>query len=271
MAKKQTTHETSIHIRDAVETLSAIADIDFNSDIGVARKHRIVIQDKEIPYHSVHWLSDGEVTTTIRAVRENFKTVLNYIRVFYKRRLTTGNLEDANAIEGIKNIMLLVGEAAKKLDRYTDLFKKHKMGSVRNVREFKQLENFYLKKIVKAEEERATITELFSEKATPIREKTETKLSGKQKTRARLKVTRIDLDSVKKDTEYELFYLRKQDGKRYFDEKLLRNIKLICDFSRRLPANTREDHLTKLPMWEDQISQVDACNIRTAAHQEIEV
>ena len=53
----------------------------------------------------------------------------------------------------------------------------------------------------------------------------------------------IDLESVKKDTEYELFFLRKEDGTRFFSPRLIRNVKLVSDFEGYLREGNTEDPL----------------------------
>ena len=42
--------------------------------------------------------------------------------------------------------MVLVGEAAKKLDKYIELFQKINVRSVTELREYKQLQEFYFSK-----------------------------------------------------------------------------------------------------------------------------
>lgn len=270
MAKKNLDKEIDMDIVEAVETLSSIADLDFETDIGVTKKHKLVIQDQEVGYKTVHWMMEGDIPTTVRAVRDTFRTVLNYIRRFYRREYVEGGSQDLESLEGIKNIMVLVGEAAKKLDRYTGLFKQHKVGSVRKVREFQQLQNFYLNKIAQEGDERKDINKLFKERIVPISEKGVEKLRKKKKRDTGPKFTYVDMDAVKRDTDYELFYLRKDEGVRFFDERLLRNMKLVSDFGERFGHPTGEDALSKTPIWEDKGYHVTALNIMESAHTEIE-
>jgi len=71
----------------------------------------------------------------------------------------------------------------------------------------------------------------------------------------------IDLESVKRDTEYELFYLKKEDGTRFFNPRLIRNIKLVCDSGESIEGGMESDPLSKINIWQDHMMQVAAKNI----------
>src|SRR5206468_177198 len=62
----------------------------------------------------------------------------------------------------------------------------------------------------------------------------------------------VDLETVKKDTEYELFFIRKEDGSRFFSPRLLRNIKLVCDFGSYFGERKELDPLEHIRQWYDR-------------------
>jgi hypothetical protein len=66
---------------------------------------------------------------------------------------------------------------------------------------------------------------------------------------------------VKKDTEYELFFLRKEDGSRFFNPRLIRNIKLVCDFGDYFGSEKSEDPFKELECWNDRYIQSCASTI----------
>lgn len=255
---------TALTLVEAVETLSSIADLQFDREVGISQQHNLNINDKELTYHTVHWLHEQGADGTINIVKETFRVILNYLQNFYKNEYS--HITDTKAIEGIKTIMVLVGEAAKKLDKYTTLFDKTKKQSVTNLREFKQLQEFYLTRVAKKIDE-GTISKWILALARKGAER-ETKI-GSFKTQ-NTKHVFMDLESVKKDTEYELFFLRKEDGTRFFSPRLIRNIKLINDFGTYLGEEKEEDPLISVTEWQDKTALTCAKNIIRSTRTYIE-
>lgn len=245
MASRSHTHLSLI---EAVETLSQIADLDFDQDIGIVQKHEVFLDNQPINYKTVHWLHNKDATATISLVKETFRVILHYLRQFYISDYQA--IVNTETADEIRTIMVLVGEAAKKLDRYTALFHQAQENSITESKEYRQLQEFYFSKIARKIEEGALsgwIQSLEINKK-PI------KLRALVKTEAMPPTKRvfIDLETVKKDTEYELFFIRKEDGSRFFSPRLLRNIKLVCDFGKYFGEHQGVDPLAHLDQWYDR-------------------
>ena len=250
-------NKTNISLVDAVETLSNIADLELEREIGVTQKHDLIIQGKSVTYRTVHWLEKVDPVMTMDRVKDIFRVVLNYLHNFYKQEYRyVGNKK---ALEGVKAIMVLVGEAAKKLDRYTTLFQGKKAKSVVNLKEYKELQEFYLTRIARKIDEGTLGKWILGLTKVALARKKIAKLVGKKTTNT--KRVFIDLDSVKKDTEYELFYLRKEDGNRFFSPRLIRNVKLVCDFGQYFGARKGDDPLASVQIWQDRLHHDTAENI----------
>ena len=72
----------------------------------------------------------------------------------------------------------------------------------------------------------------------------------------------VDLETVKKDADYELFFLRKEDGTRFYSPRLIRNIKLVCNFGDYFGAQRKvEDPLEDLPRWLERGFQASAAKM----------
>lgn len=253
MGKRTRHEETGLSIVEAVETLSSIADLELDKGVGITQTHHVLIQGRDVSYRIVHWLNNEGSGPTIDMVRDVFRVILDYLRNFYKKEY--GYITDQQTIEGIKTVMVLVGEAAKKLDKYAAYFKSCDCGSTTDLKEYKQLQEFYHKKInrkidegvlgrwILALTQRATLLER------PI--KVDRKLR-------QTKHVFIDLESVKKDTEYELFFMRKEDGCRFFSPRLIRNIKLVCDFGDYFNTKEDEDPCLEVRLWQDKYAQASA-------------
>ena len=266
---KKKVDKKDLSIVEAVETLSNIADLDFDADIGVTQSHKLVIQDREFEYHTVHWLAEGDVDDTITAVRNTFRVILNYLKGFYQ----TGRQysEDSKTFEGIKNIMFLVGEAAKKLDRYTDLFKEHQLRSVTNLPEFKDLRKLYYNKIATEEGEQRQIDRLFHKKVSPLTPKGLKAYAQRKRLKNDPQWIFVDLDAVKKDRDYELMYLRKKEGHTFYNNRLLRNIKLVCDFEETFGKSSKKEGPFQLTgVWSDTLLNTTAQNILSVVSREMD-
>lgn len=239
----------------AVETLSSIAELQFDREVGIAEEHDLTINDKELTYHTVHWLHTKEGDKPIGVVREIFRVVLNYLQDFYKNEYSS--ITDAKVVENIKTIMILVGEAAKKLDKYAGFLDRAKGQSITHLKEYKQLQEFYLTQVAKKIDE-GTISKWIMALS---RKGIEREAKFNIYKRENIKHVFIDLEAVKKDTEYELFFLKKEDGTRFFSPRLVRNIKLINDFGNYLGEEKGENPLINVEEWQDKTAHMCAKNI----------
>lgn len=247
--------EGSLSLVEAVETLSNIADMDLDKEVGIAKIHNFVMGDENVSYRTIHWLHKNNTDETIGFVKEVFKVVLNYLKNFYRNDYTL--VTDNKTLDGIKTIMVLVGEAAKKIDKYTQLFHEQHVQSVTELREYKQLQDFYLRKISRTIDEGVLGKWLLA-----LTEKTLTHKKIKLAATPKGFSTRhvfVDFESVKKDTEYELFILRKEDGSRFFNSRIIRNIKLICDFGNYF--GHEKDPLVDIEIWKDRQAENSAQSI----------
>lgn len=254
---------------EAVETLSNIADLEFDQDIGIRQSHEYTIQNKPLTFHTVHWLHHNDADITVSMVKETFRVILDYLRRFYQKDFAS--IYDPQAIEGIKAIMVLVGEAAKKLDKYTALFHKAHPKSVTELKEYKKLQEFYFNRIDRKIDEGVLgkwILALSQKDRSEKKLHQKVKLEGKASSQT--KHIFIDLESVKKDSEYELFFLRKDDGARFFSPRLIRNIKLVSNFGDYFAEDGQDDPLLDMAIWLDRLMHASAINIAKACRKSIE-
>lgn len=246
----------NLSIIEAVETLSNIADLDLNRDIGIAEKHELILDNEKINYKTVHWLHKQDADATINLIKGTFRVILHYLKHFYILDYKT--IQDTQTLENIKAIMVLVGEAAKKLDKYTELFRQTHDKSVTEFKEYRQLQEFYLSKIARRIDE-GTLSQWIL--GLELNKKSPSTRQLKREVIPSTKRIFVDLESVKRDIEYELFFIRKEDGSRFFSPRLLRNMKLVCDFGNYFGLNQATDPLANFKQWFDRISYLSARNI----------
>jgi hypothetical protein len=255
-------HEGStLTIVEAVETLSRIADMNLEHGVGFVKESERSTEPTpmSLTYRTVELIPSGDPENTVKEVRETFRVILNYLHNFYEKEYHY--VADPEINEGIKTIMVLVGEAAKKLDKYTTLFHHHKAVSVTELKEYKRLQEFYLTRISHKVDEGMLgkwILALTNRMTPPPQKPSKVTLKPKSLT----KHVFVDLDGVKKDSEYELFFIRKEDGTRFFNPRVIRNIKLVCDFGDYFTERKKEDDpLESLNAWQDHFAHVLAKQI----------
>ncbi|ADI38044.1 putative uncharacterized protein [Waddlia chondrophila 2032/99] len=261
MPNKQYDKQNYLSILDAVETLSSIVDIDFEREIEVANDEEIKEQDEMVTAHTMHWLETEDRQNTVKHIKETFHVVHEYLKDFYEHEYSY--VSKPKVMEGVKTIMVLVGEAAKKLDKFTTLFKETKERSVKNLKEYRDLQEFYLTRIARKIDE-GILGKWILELTKGSMAKRKAKAELKAKPMISVKHVFIDMESVKNDTEYELFFLRKEDGSRFFNPRLIRNIKLTADFGQKIRSKKSSDPLEQINIWQDHLIHVAARNILQA-------
>jgi hypothetical protein len=239
---------------EAVETLSNIAELDLDQEIGLLHRKR---EKGGETLKTVEWLNREERQKGLHEIKQVYNAVLYYLRNFYQKEYVA--IRDEETLDRIKTIMVLVGEAAKKIDKYErQLFKGREIRSITHSREYKELTEFYQKRVSRTIDE-GTLGKwlwVITQKAWAKKPK------GKWAERIpESEHVYIDLESVKKDTEYELFCIRKQDGSRFFSPGIIRNLRLVSDFGTLFSEEKKEDRLSDFPIWRDRICHQSARHI----------
>ena len=251
MAKKKAKKDQEMSIMDAVDNLSGMAEL----DVAAPKEGEAVGVKKNL--HKLKELEEEEKEETLSTVKGTFKTIHKYLEHVYSK--DKEQLKDRDMQRGIKAIMVLADEAADKLDKCTSLFKHtYKEGKVSEIKEYKDLRSFYSKKILKRFEEVLASEAAWQEEWATEDEKIDIERQGLK-----------DLEMVKRDKEYELFYIRKDDGKPFFNRNLLRHIKLVSDFDEVIMGFEGEDPLLRINILLDHEAQVVAEEIRDIAKKEL--
>lgn len=259
----------TLSIVEAIETLSSIAELELDSPIAIAEKHELAVQNIPISFRTVHWMHKKNAEKITHVVKGTFRTILNYLRDFYKKEV--GHLARHESVESIKTIMVLVGEAAKKLDKFSRMLSGDHASSVKETKEFRELYAFYQRKIapIAAQESLSK-----SMKMLPVQAVIDYSKKGKSSATLATEHLFVDLESVKNDNDYELFFIRKEDGSRFFSPRLLKSIKLVCNFEEYFGegegGRTKEDSYQALVAWQDDQVRGVAKNILRYAWRKID-
>ena len=252
MAKKKKDLEKAMSITDAVKNLSSMAELDVQEDNKPSEKKSVKSE-----LQSFEKLQEKERERTLNIVKGTFKTIHNYLRHVYKKEQK--DLKDSEVQKGVRSIMVLAGEAADKLDQCTTIFKHtYNEGAITEIKEYQELKDFYLNKIV-ARFKKALASEEAWEEEWGIED-------------IHMNIAKLglkDLETVKRDRKYELFYIRQEDGKPFFNRNLLRHIKLVSDFDQIVGEVEGKDPLLTINIIIEKETQSVAEGIKNKIKNEM--
>lgn len=244
-----------LNILDALENLNTLVEADSLDEIEVTDDAHLIQHKGDIEGgpREIYWVTAGPDDQTLDAIKKTFKTVHDYLRTFYTK-MKGGDTK--RIVEGINTIMVLVGEATKKLERFGALFKER----VVDFEEYKQLQNFYRNRVIKESFREFAKAPIAKEKPKgeilPELKEAEEELQEllEQEPIEEIEGVHIlnDLDVIKRDHLYELFYLRNEAGHNFYTYDLARNIKLACDFGEFSQKYFGDDPLLQIKNWEDK-------------------
>jgi hypothetical protein len=229
MRPVRTTHTEEAPVVAAIETLSNIADLELASVMHDPSMASPPQKETSIVVSTVRWLHQKNAERMQTIIRDKLHVLLKYFEHAYaseKERFAR-----KESLKGIRTVMLLADEAAENLDRYTQLFLGVQRPSVKSTKEFRDLCEFYTKKIapISALEKKAPKIG-----ALPIAEILAQAGVQAPTWAAQMVLTplTLELEDIQRDVDYELLFLRKEDGSRFFTPKLIRSMKLACDIER---------------------------------------
>ncbi len=233
----------AIGIQEAMDNLAAIAGIDLENPppIGIVKKNRIVTDEEEFGPNTVQWLSEEGYDPILDILDATYRAIHIHLQGLYEN--PEMNWENEKTRKGIAAMMSLVGESADKLQAFFALRSgkplEHKIS---DREEFKSLQHFYTNRFTRKFDGGIEGEQAWQEE---WNENPDAALLDISKTGLK------DFETVRRDSEYELFYIRKEDGKPYFNAELLRNIKLSCDFVME-SESFEEDPLLKIRAMQDR-------------------
>lgn len=228
---------SALTILDAIENLEAVLDVvDLNDLIITEDAHILSLEKNKEKILTAYWTRASDDLQTIEVIRETFRVIYRHLREFYQR-VQEG--KQAPTV-GVNAIMLLVGEAAKRLEGFSQLFKR----AISESKEFTALQSFFNDKLLKA------LYKDFSKRVKVVEGKRTEEESGT-----------YALDSLElaaRDTDYELFYLKTPEGRPFYSDALERRIKLACDFEAYKEGFSGDDPLLQIHNWNDKMLQLGA-------------
>lgn len=248
-----------IDIQDAMDNLAAIISIDLENPppLGIVKKHRIVTSEEEFAPDIVPWLSSEGPEPILEILDITYRAIRGHLQRLYES--PEMNWENEKTRKGVAAMMSLVGESVSKIQDFLKFRLGKAIDPVAEREEYKSLVKFYTHQFAPKftggiEGDEAWEKEWDENEEAPLLDLSKTGLK--------------DFETVKKDLEYELFYIRNEEGKPYFNTALLRNIKLSCDFDAEMES-FEEDPLLKIRAMRDRDLNASASQILGECHRAI--
>src|SRR5581483_8101307 len=226
---------SGLTVMDAVDNLSHLAELD------------IPVRDGEGTSQGISWHNFEYRSFNQEKIKEIFQTILKYVKGVAEKEKTF--LREERAQRAIQAMMLLAAEAAKKIDRYTEIFKGEKISSVTELKEYKELQHIYLTKIVQRFNPLSDIEEKWQD-SWGAGDVESIEQSGLR-----------DLETVRKDKKYELFLIRNEDNTPYFNRALLYHMQLVGQFDVLFADSSMEDPFLRIEIINDKDANLSAKEI----------
>lgn len=229
-------------VMEAVDHLTKMSELDLS----------IPVEEKEVAdiLHisgDIDWANPKEVLAYEPLIKEIFRVLHHYLQELFDKERE--RLKDPDTQRGIQALMLLASEAAQKMDKFSSLTGSEKM--ISKLKEYKELQKFYLNTIVR-----------HLELHLPPEEEWEKNLGEGAPEHLEAQKRGIkDLESVRQDGEYELFFIKKENGKPYFNRDLLRHLKLVGNFDQLVESTESEDPLLWMKVLQDKEVHLGAIEI----------
>lgn len=250
----------TIDIQDAMDNLASIASIDMKNPppLGIVKRNRIVTTEEEFGPDTVQWLSSEGSEAILEILDTTYRAIHQHLLKLYEN--PEMNWENEKTRKGIAAMMSLVGESPKKIEEFLEMrIGKPLSEHVADRDEFKSLQKFYTQQFMRKFSVAIEGDEAWQKEWSENEEATLLDVS---------KTGLQDFEAVRRDCEYELFYIRNEDGKPYFNLELLRNIKLSCDFDAD-NESFEEDPLLKVRAMQDRDLHASASQILGDCHPPI--
>lgn len=230
---------SELTVMDAVDNLSHMAELDLPMREGIE-------ENPELSWHNPKYRSFHQ-----EKIKETFQTILKYVKGVAEKEKAF--LREERAQRAIQAMMLLAVEAARKVDNYTEIFKGEKISSVTELKEYKELQHIYLTKIVQRFNSLSDVEEKWHDSW------------GAGDMESIEQAALRDLESVRKDKEYELFLIRNEDNTPYFNRALLYHMQLVGQFDVLFADSSMEDPFLRIEIINDKEANLSAKEILKSA------
>lgn len=223
-----------LSVMEAVDQLSNMAEIDLKT----------VHEEEFETSGEINWRDPRQALRNEPLIGETFSTLHKYLQNVVKT--DSESLKDPQVVKGIQAIMLLATEAVAKMDKYAALYPEE-YKPISHLKVYQDLQKYYLQQILHQMPPPKEGEEAWESEIKGALQSSEKGLR--------------DLEGVRKDHNYELFFIRDESGRPYFSRTLLRHIRLVGNFDELVIHTEGEDPLLRIRELLDRELQEGATEI----------
>ena len=216
--------DSGISILEAVETLASIADL--SEDESQKLRNGLLLEGKRLGERKIDWLRPKEGLTHVALLKKSLETVHQYFRSLWREKDPKNLPRDVR--NGVRTIWLLVGQALDKMSKSDELIREVGVAP-RDLPEYQELYSFYTRKIDPKIDEASLGRWVLGLGQLPFPMAKPAESLLKKKISLSPQHLIVDLESLKTDQDYELLFIKRSDGTRFYNPRLLRNLKLISE------------------------------------------
>ena len=228
-------------ILEAVDFLSSLSEI----DVTLSPKS-LTISERDT-LHPHRWLDQNLISKNQEIVIQSFKAIHHYVQEVYEKH--SEQLKDEHILKGLHSVLSILDEAVEKIEKFTDLFKEHPaLDSLMELEEYRLLQEYLASFIFPHFSE----IEEYWEGDLGVQEE---ELVGVSKKGIR------DIEDIKEDKLYDLFYIKKEDRKPFYDYDMIRRMKLLYDFDQIVELNEEENSFIRIRQLQDKDFHQKAASI----------
>ena len=239
----------SMTLEEAMDNLAIASAIEDPYRVGIFGNKRLLLQGEEDSEQMQgFWLTKGSAEDLIEIMRKTFVRITLYLKSLYKSDSIDWNQPKTR--KGLQSMMVLVGESANKVDKAIIKVegKDKKRPKIAKLSEYKILQEFYIDNIT----EKFTVAPPQGDEAWEEDQDEDTPVK--------------DFESIRRDSEYELFYLKNTDNKPFFKRSLIKNMRLMFDFTEQIDVPLEDDPLLHIVTIKDRDLQGSAAQILRSIH-----
>lgn len=203
-----------LSVVEAMDVLSSLSELD--AKFTFTEGHF----DKK-DFHPSRWIEEDRIEENEEIVQEAFESIRYYLDQMHKKHL--GQFSDPQIQKGIEAILTIVQEAKEKLIQFTGLFSRGITAkNLSSVKEYKELMDCIESKILPHLPKKKRLN--HEEEELLFEEEEDSLLKE-------------ELEEIKQDEQYDLFYIRKENGHPFYDQDCLRKLQLLYDFEKMGEGN----------------------------------
>lgn len=215
--------DSELSVMEAVDILSNMAEVDLKASIELEDTEN----EEELPTE-INWRSPKEALGNEAVVRETFRVLHRYFQNMVRNDRNI--LKDVEKMRGVQAIMLLAEEATQKMDKFAAIYP-DRFKAISKLKEYTDLQKYYRQQMLKQMSMPPEEVEDWENDFVSV----ESQKRGLQ-----------DIEAVRKDQYYELFFIKNENDKPYFNKSLLRHIRLIGNFDDLITKVEGEDPLMQM-------------------------